>query len=65
MTNIQQPEMRRNGKNPTVQDSKGPESGGHPLAGGDTTGGRPIPAGQASEYGPQPRRVADDGDNDD
>ena len=64
MTNVQQPEMRRNGRNPTVQDSKGPESGGHPHGGGDATGGRPIPADQVSQYGPGSRRVADDGRHD-
>ncbi|MEU1604557.1 hypothetical protein [Micromonospora matsumotoense] len=50
MTNVQQPEMRRNGKNPTVQDSKGPGATGHPAHRGTSPGdrGRPTPRGQAS-----------------
>jgi hypothetical protein len=53
MTNVQQPEMRRNENNPTVQDSKRPRPS-------DRTGAvrgraRPVPPAQASPYGPSPR----------
>lgn len=61
MTNVQQPEMRRNAKNPTVQDSKGPGASGHPK-GGSSRGdeGRPVPAAQVSPYGPAGQPVARD-----
>ncbi|WP_319461284.1 hypothetical protein [Micromonospora sp. RTP1Z1] len=61
MTNVQQPEMRRNGNNPTVQDSKGPGVG-HPHKGGTSQAdrGRPTPKGQVSPYGPPAGPVADD-----
>ncbi|WKU06376.1 hypothetical protein [Micromonospora sp. HUAS LYJ1] len=64
MTNVQQPEMRRNGKNPTVQDSKGPGATGHPANRGTSAGdrGRPTPRGQASPYGPGASTAADDSD---
>jgi hypothetical protein len=58
MTNVQQPEMRRNGKNPTVQDSKGPGVGRRRRDRGAE--GRPVPAGQVSPYGPTARQVARD-----
>lgn len=64
MTNVQQPEMRRNGKNPTVQDSKGPGATGHPAHRGTSPGdrGRPTPRGQASPYGPGAQSADDDSD---
>jgi hypothetical protein len=52
MPNIQQPEMRRSGKDPLVQDSAkiSPDSS---LGGqGDHT--QPVPPDQESPYGPQP-----------
>jgi hypothetical protein len=63
MTNVQQPEMRRNGKNPTVQDSKGPDSSDRqtPAKGGQA---RPVPPEQVSPYGPTPRPVVDRGQRD-
>lgn len=62
MTNVQQPEMRRNEHNPTVTDSKEPPTGGHPRHGGTSQGdrGRPMPKGQVSPYGPAGRSTADD-----
>src|SRR4051812_35307649 len=53
MPNIQQPEMRRSGRDPLVQDSAeiradSPQTGG----GGGRTG--PVPPDQQSPYGPQP-----------
>jgi hypothetical protein len=62
VTNVQQPEMRRNENNPTVQDSKGPGAAGHPANRGTSQGdrGRPVPKGQVSPYGPAGRPVADD-----
>jgi len=56
MTNVQQPEMRRNGLNPTVQDSKGPRPGDPTRVRGG--GGRRLPPDQVSPYGPPPRPVA-------
>jgi hypothetical protein len=56
MTNVQQPEMRRNEHNPTVQDSKVPEPGGRVSVSDNAA--RAVPADQVSPYGPQPRRVA-------
>jgi hypothetical protein len=52
--NIQQPEMRRSGKDPLVQDSAeiNATSG---LEGGDETIG-PVPPDQQSPYGPKPPR---------
>ncbi|MGC5022348.1 hypothetical protein [Micromonospora sp. DT47] len=64
MTNVQQPEMRRNEHNPTVQDSKGPGTAGHPGNGGSSQAdrGRPVPRGQASPYGPSAPTADDDSD---
>ncbi|WP_329010196.1 hypothetical protein OG271_27130 [Micromonospora rifamycinica] len=61
MTNVQQPEMRRDGNNATVQDSKGPGVAGHPAHRSTSPGdrGRRTPRGQASPYGPD-RPSADD-----
>ncbi|MBE1490529.1 hypothetical protein [Plantactinospora soyae] len=60
MTNVQQPEMRRNGQTPLVQDSKGPRPGDPSrVRGGD---GRRIPPEQVSPYGPAARPVAEDPD---
>jgi hypothetical protein len=53
MPNVQQPEMRRSGRDPLVQDStKGRAQG----AGQDRGpgGGAPVPEAQRSPYGPQP-----------
>uniref|UniRef100_UPI0033DC0193 hypothetical protein n=1 Tax=Micromonospora sp. NPDC047548 TaxID=3155624 RepID=UPI0033DC0193 len=65
MTNVQQPEMRRNGNNPTVQDSKGPGAAGHPANRGSSRGdrGRPVPRGQASPYGPGGATAEDDSES--
>lgn len=62
MTNIQQPEMRRNENNPLVTDSKGPRptSKGAEVKGGEA---RPVPPEQVSPYGPSPRPVAEDDDD--
>jgi hypothetical protein len=62
MTNVQQTEMRRNGRNPTVQDSKGPRPGEQSQAKGG--GARPVPPEQVSPYGPAPRPVAAAGGHD-
>ncbi|GAB3807301.1 hypothetical protein [Micromonospora zhanjiangensis] len=65
MTNVQQPEMRRNENNPTVQDSKRPGPvGGRPRAGRGRA--RPVPPAQSSPYGPEPRagRAGDKGEHD-
>jgi hypothetical protein len=51
MPNIQQPEMRRSGKDPLVQDSAKLRTGG--AHGGSGAIG-PVPPGQQSPYGPQP-----------
>jgi hypothetical protein len=52
MPNIQQPEMRRSGKDPLVQDSAkiDPDT---TVAGGDPVPG-PVPPDQQSPYGPRP-----------
>jgi len=58
MPNIQQPEMRRSGRDPLVQDSAGDKVTSTPEAAGDRTG--PVPADQQSPYGrqrPRERRV--------
>ncbi|MEE6260063.1 hypothetical protein [Plantactinospora sonchi] len=60
MTNVQQPEMRRNGLNPTVQDSKGPRPDEPTRASGG--GGRRVPPDQVSPYGRTARPVAEDPD---
>jgi hypothetical protein len=54
MPNIQQPEMRRSGRDPLVQDSVEARAAGTVGRGGG--GGGPVPAGQQSPYGPQPPR---------
>jgi hypothetical protein len=54
MPNIQQPEMRRSGRDPLVQDSVEQRASGTPGPGGGRGG--PIPAEQQSPYGPQPPR---------
>jgi hypothetical protein len=53
MPNIQQPEMRRSGRDPLVQDSAE-----NRAAGAGKQGGRsgPVPAAQQSSYGPRPPR---------
>ncbi len=51
MPNIQQPEMRRSGRDPLVQDSVEQRAASKPPAGGR---GGPVPAEQQSPYGPQP-----------
>jgi hypothetical protein len=56
MTNVQQPEMRRNEENPTVQDSKVPRPGDRvSVSGGEA---QPVPPDQVSPYGPSQRPVA-------
>ena len=62
MTNVQQPEMRRNENNPTVQDSKGPRPGDRRQASGGAA--RPVPPDQVSPYGPSSRPVAEAGEHD-
>jgi hypothetical protein len=52
MPNIQQPEMRRSGKDPLVQDSA-ENKADSALGGGDPVPG-PVPPDQQSPYGPQP-----------
>jgi hypothetical protein len=62
MTNVQQPEMRRNENNPTVQDSKGPRPGDRRQTKGGAA--RPVPRDQVSPYGPSARPVAETGEHD-
>ena len=50
MPNIQQPEMRRSGRDPLVQDSAEIRTGGASGASGATG---PVPPDQQSPYGPQ------------
>ncbi|MDG4771020.1 hypothetical protein [Solwaraspora sp. WMMD792] len=64
MTNVQQPEMRRSGDNPLVQESKGPD-GADRRPGRRGGGNRPVPAGQVSPYGPHPPVADDDSESDD
>lgn len=52
MPNVQQPEMRRSGKDPLVQDSAENKADSS-LGGGDAVPG-PVPPDQRSPYGPQP-----------
>jgi hypothetical protein len=54
MPNIQQPEMRRSGKDPLVQDSVEQRASSAPGQGGGQ--GAPVPPGQQSPYGPKPPR---------
>jgi hypothetical protein len=51
MPNIQQPEMRRSGRDPLVQDSAELRAGAAPGSGTDPG---PVPPDQRSPYGPQP-----------
>lgn len=61
MPNIQQPEMRRSGKDPLVQDSAENKATSTPVAGGEGSG--PVPPDQQSPYGPQaPRERRPDDD---
>jgi|SRR5581483_9200840 len=50
MPNIQQPEMRRSGRDPLVQDSAKQHAGTAP---GDGPDAGPVPPDQRSPYGPQ------------
>ncbi|HEY2675058.1 MAG TPA: hypothetical protein VGJ07_32415 [Rugosimonospora sp.] len=52
MPNVQQPEMRRSGRDPLVQDSSEDRAQG---AGRDSgrSRGRPVPEAQQSPYGPK------------
>ncbi len=59
MANVQQPEMRRNEENPTVQNSKRPRPGDRPRSAGG--GARPVPAEQVSPYGRATRPVGEAG----
>ena len=52
MPNIQQPEMRRSGKDPLVQDSA--ENTARSTLGDDGSDAGPVPPDQRSPYGPQP-----------
>jgi hypothetical protein len=61
MPNIQQPEMRRSGKDPLVQDSA--ENKATSTLGGASGDAGPVPKDQQSPYRPQPpreRRAASD-----
>ncbi len=60
MPNVQQPEMRRSGKDPLVQDSA--KINATSSAPGDSGAGGPVPPDQQSPYGPQPPadRLPDD-----
>jgi hypothetical protein len=62
MPNVQQPEMRRSGRDPLVQDSAEirADSPADAKSDGGATG--PVPPDQQSPYGPQPprERRADD-----
>ncbi|SCL32378.1 hypothetical protein GA0070624_4461 [Micromonospora rhizosphaerae] len=62
MVNPQQPELRRNNRGSTSQDSKLPGPSGFPLNRGTSHGdeGRPLPKGQVSPYGPAEKPVAED-----
>lgn len=62
MTNVQQPEMRRSENNPLVTDSKVPKPTHRPtqVKGGEA---RPVPPDQVSPYGPSPRPVAGEKDD--
>jgi hypothetical protein len=62
MPNVQQPEMRRSGKDPLVQDSA--ENATGPELDRTGAGIGPVPPDQQSSYGPRPprERRADTGD---
>jgi hypothetical protein len=51
MSNIQQPEMRRSGHDPLVQDSAEERAQAAPGTGGNTG---PVPSDQQSPYGARP-----------
>ncbi len=51
MANVQQPEMRRSGKDPLVQDSAELKAGGGPSDQKGKTG--KVPEDQQSPYGPK------------
>jgi hypothetical protein len=51
MPNVQQPEMRRSGRDPLVQDSAEDKADSTLARGGGGTG--PVPPDQQSPYGPQ------------
>jgi hypothetical protein len=53
MPNIQQPEMRRSGRDPLVQDSAENRA---PAAGRERDTASPVPSAQQSTYGPRPPR---------
>jgi hypothetical protein len=63
MTNVQQPEMRRSGNDPLVQDSKGPRPSDPRRV--KEAGGRPMPPEQVSPYGASARPIAEDEDEQD
>jgi hypothetical protein len=50
MPNVQQPEMRRSGRDPLVQDSSQDRA---PGAGEETGNTGPVPEAQRSTYGPK------------
>jgi hypothetical protein len=50
MPNVQQPEMRRSGRDPLVQDSVETRAQGAPANRG---GGAPVPEAQRSTHGPR------------
>jgi hypothetical protein len=54
MSNVQQPEQRRSGRDPLVQDSVKDKAASTLDDGSGDTG--PVPPDQRSEYGPQPPR---------
>ncbi|MCW3818683.1 hypothetical protein ONA91_30010 [Micromonospora sp. DR5-3] len=62
MVNPQQPELRRNNRGTTSQDSKVPGAAGAPRNRGSSNAdvGRPVPKGQVSPHGPADKQVADD-----
>ncbi|SDY14847.1 hypothetical protein SAMN05444365_101837 [Micromonospora pattaloongensis] len=64
MTNVQQPEMRRTGTNPLVQESKTPRPGDRRAPGAQGGGARPVPPEQVSPYGPAARPVAESSSED-
>jgi len=51
MPNVQQPEMRRSGKDPLVQDSV-ENKASTAAPGGERGSGAPVPPDQQSPYGP-------------
>lgn len=53
MPNVQQPEMRRSGRDPLVQDSVEQRAQSAPANRG---GGAPVPEAQRSTHGPRPSK---------